>query len=860
MQPNEKFSAFPSFLATKEEKALDKYGKEYAQAIWSEYTKNSTLFNTRRQRDIENRKYAEGLESIQQFKDRLDLNGDTSYLNLDFSPINRIATIVDNIVGKMMNQSYKIQCNPLDPEAKTKYDDYRKELYANMFIKAYAPELEKRTGIPVVPKNKVVPETDDEAELHLKLNYKMDASIAMEEALQFVFMNCDFEETRRKILKDLVVLKRAATYRYYDEDRNIKVDYADPVDLITPYSKYEDFKNVDYQALIKQYTIREIAQLNPKFTDQQLLDIAKSQQGKNGNPNWNTNWALSYEGYYATDGLSVRPYYNFNIPVLEFYFLTINREVRLKKKNSKGGTFFEKKNPNYTGEIKPETIVVIDNGSQWKIKGETATVGKEVAKTLKEAQEYFAKQKNDKRTENAEVLTKDIQDRYEGRWIPGTEWIFNYKRSENIDREKIAGSYSPKTELPFTILAPDIYDMENKSLVERMIPHEKQINLIHLKTQQLLIKAKPPGVAIDLEGMDAIVAGMGDPKNARMDGIEITKMYEQTGSYTYRSRDKNGELIVGKVITPLDNGIGKDFAVLFAAYNQELQKINDVIGYNSAVDGSSPNVDALVGTQKLAVQATNNALRPIYQASVNIIQRTARRVALMIQDSIQFNNEAFVNAIGTYATNTLAYGKKLAFNQFAINIELLPDDEEKMQIEQQLQLGQQAGLLNPSDVLRIRQVLKEDVKAAGQLLVLLEDKNRKNKLQESQALQQQNAEVQAQAADAAAKSQADLDNILTENKIKVIDFEYTKKKEYLIEEGRLTLEQIAKKNEGLATVAVISNEGKENVQQRANEGKVIAQHIQNEGKKEVADKEHGHNLMHTAFERATEPKPEKEAK
>lgn len=839
--------SFPSFTATKEEKAKPEYGLRYAKAIWAEYSKNSSLFNTRRQRDIINRKYAEGLESIQKYKDRLDLNGDTSYLNLDFSPVNRIATIVDNIVGRMMNQNYKIQCNPIDPESKTQFDKHRSRLYADMFLKKFSEETEPLTGIPLVTKGRSIPETSEEAELDLKLKYKPAASIAMEKALKFVFMNNDAEEIRRKILRDLVVLKRAATYRYYDENKNIRYEYVDPVDLITPYSKYEDFKNIPYVAVLKQYTIGELAQMNPAFTQAELFEIAKTQAGKNNNPVW--SWSNSYEGYYNNDGADLSmPYYNFNISVMEFFYLTINKEVRTKKVNPKGGFYFDKKSDKYTGEVSAETISVTDEGSKWRLKGDTLEVGKAVAKTMEDAKKHFAKLKTDKKAAESEVITKNCQYRYEGKWIPGTKYIFSYKMSENIDRENVSGSYSPKTELPICIIAPGIYDMENKSLVERMIPHEDQINLINLKTQQLLIKAKPPGVAIDLEGMDAVVAGMGNPNNSKMDGIEITKMYEQTGSYTFRSRDKNGNVINGRVIEPLENGIGRDFAVLFAAYNNELQKMNDVIGYNSAVDASSPDTEALVGTQKMAVQASNNALRQTYQASTNLIVRQARRLALMVQDSIAYNNKAFIEAIGAYSTETLDYGKKIAFNQFAIDIELLPDDEERMQMEGLINLGIEQGVLMPSDVIRVRQVLKEDVKSAGQLMVLLEEKNRKNADASKRADIENNGAVQQQSAQMAAQAQAQLDQAITQNKIAIIQAQKEADIEKAQFEFNLQMQLQGLKNQGAAVVAEISSDGKINMQKVSNDAKIITAQVAAQSKEDTEYIKHESKIQHSAFE------------
>lgn len=839
---------FPSFTVSKEDKSEDWYGLKWAQAIWTQHLQNIGVYNDARERIILCRQYAEGLEQINKYKDRLDLNGDTSYLNLDFSPVNRIATIVDNVVGRMMNQNYKIQCNPIDPESRTKFDQHRKEMYANMFLQQYSQQVEQKIGVPLVPRGTKVPESNEEAELELKLKYKPAASIAMEKAIQFVMMNNDSEEVRRKILKDLVSIKRAATLRYYDENYNIKYEYVDPADLITPYSKFEDFKNIPYVGVLKQYTINEIAEMNPGFTEDQLFDIAKTSAGKYNNPSW--NFSNSYEGYYNTLG-NTRPYNNFNCQVLEFWFLTLNKEVRVKKKNSKGSFFFEKKNSNYTGEVSPSSVDVAENDTTWKSK-DGMEVGKAVAKTKEDAQIHFAKIKTEARNKVAETITKEIQYRYEGKWIVGTEYLYNYKMSENIDRENISGSYSPKTELPVVIIYPGIYDMQNKSWVERLIPHEDQINLIKLKSQQLLIKAKPPGVAIDLEGMDSIVMGMGKSENAQMNGIEITRMYEQTGSYTFRSRDKNGNVINSSVITQLENGIGKDFAVLFAAYNQELQMMNDVIGYNAAVDASSPDAKGGLGVNKMAIQATNNAMRPMFQAANNLILRQVKRLSLMIQDSIQFNHEAFAEAIGNYSSETIEYGSALAFNQFAIDITLLPDEDEKQQIEGLITLGIEQGLLTPSDILRVRNVLKENVKEAGELLVLLEDKNRKNKMEESAALQEQNGQIQQQSAQIASQMKQQELQLEVQTKSQLFQAEYTVKDQFEQKQFERAMALQKLKNEGTATVAEIAVGGKVDVQDAANKGKIITQQVANAGTIEKVHVEHESKLKHSAFENAIE--------
>lgn len=761
MADEKRLNNYPNPFATPEQKKEDKYGLDYANAIWADYNKNQIWWNARKQRDIINRKYAEGLESVEKYKDRLDLQGDTSYLNLDFNPTTRIANLVDNVVGRMMAQQYVIQCNPIDSASRTKEDDDRREMYANMFLKPVSDYVEKETGISMIDKSKPVPESDEEAELFFKLNYKQQASIAMEEALSVVFYNTDFEETKRKILRDLVVLKKAIVRPKYDENYNIVPAYEDPVDMVVPYSKYDDFRSVPYQAVIRKYTIGEIAQMTDKFTEEELFNIAKSQVGKNGNTN-NWAWDNTYEGYYFSEqNYAGRPYDDFNISVLEFYFLSINKQKYEKKETFADRFYFNKKKSNYEAP----------------------------------------KDARNKR----EVIEKNLQYRYEGKWIIGTEHIYDYKMSENIERERVLGAYSPKCELPFVMIYPDIYDMENKSIVERLIPHEDQINLIHLKIQQLLIKAKPPGLAIDLEGLENVTAGIGTGSTTP---IDLTKAYEQTGSYTYRSRDKAGNVINSNVITPLDNGIGRDFQLLFVAYNNELQIMNDVIGYNSAVDGSTPDPKTLVGTQKLAVNGTNSSLRPLNFAYIRMIERVAKRLSLMIQDSIEFENEAFTRSIGRQATEIITYGKKIALNEFGIKIELLPDEEERAQIEVLIQTALANKEIKTSDAVLVRQLLKQNVKLASQMLILREEKYRKEKMAEIQQQSQSNADAQSQAAQDAATAQQQTEMAISQAETQKMTEEYKLKSMLSEQEHKQRMNEIALQNSGKAVVQQESNRGK----------------------------------------------------
>lgn len=787
MDKKEEYKGFPNPFATPEEKASKEYGLNYAQAIWSHSQRNTVGNLTRKQRDIINRKYAEGLESIQKYKDRLDLNGDTSFLNLDFNPTTRIAMIVDNILGKLMNQDYKIQCDPIDPLSKTKEDEDRREMYTNMLLKPISDELQQKTGIPLVPTNKYIPESDDEAEMHFQMDYKQDASLSMEEALSVVFYNNNFKDIEKKVRRDLIVLKKGAVRRGYDENGAIVIEYIDPLDLIVPYSKHDDFRNITYVGILHKYTIGEIAQMTNEFDEETLWNIAKSQAGKNNNAPWAGNWATTYEGYYATNwGIAGRPYDDFNVTVMEFYFLTPEKVKYSKKETGKGNSFyFDKKDSNYKAPKE----------SKYK----------------------------------REVIERDIQYLYGGFWIATTEWMYGYKKINNVERERSNGAYSPKAELPVSMIWPQIYDMENKSLVERMIPHEDQINLIKLKMQQFMIKAAPPGVAVDVTALDEVILGLGQGK---MKPQDITRMWQQTGSYPFASQRSDGSLINGRPIEPLTNGISKDFGLLIQAYNHEIQMINDVIGFNSAVDASSPPVDALVGTQKLAAQASNNALRPLNESFIRIVEKLASRLTLMIQDSMEYDNKGFINSISRYAVNTIKYGKKISLNEFGIKVQFMPDEEERAEILQLIAIGLQNGTLKTSDAITIKQVLKSNVKLAAQYLILRERKNAEQKQKESALLQQQNAEVQSQSAQAASAADAQAQAAIMEAEKAKMKYEYELKNQF----EEMQLQRELKKIEA------------------QNIGKIQVQQVSNVGKEKVVEKQHESNLSQSVFDNITRKK------
>ncbi len=774
---------FPNPLAPPEEKAANEFGIKYARAIWQRHMNYLPTYTEQRNRWMINRKYAEGLQSVEKYKTQSEA-GETSWMNLDFTPIAIAMKFVNNLVGVLTGNKYKIDCDVLNGVAKTSYDDYVNELHANRLLKPLHDQIAPRTGIPLLPSGAVVPEDDEEQDIYVQQNFKLDEAMAMQLAVQYVFNTNKFSKIERKLIRDLVVLKICAVRRYYDGNYNICLEYIDPVDLITPYSKHDDYSNCMFKAVNKKYTISEIAQkakgTKDAFSEEELFDIAQRYEGSNyGNRTLGLG-GMSYAGYYSNLGLmSGRAYDDFNINVLEFEFLgedTLNFEKKTSKKL--GNSYFNKKSANYVPQA--------DAGEEHK----------------------YVK----------EGTSKTITNRYEGSWIVQSPYIYGYGKANNIPRKKEGDGYSTEAKLQIEIIAPQIYDMSNKSIIESIIPFVDTMQIIRLKVQQLLVKAIPPGLGIDVQAIENVLLGAG---GKAMTPDQVIKMYTQTGSLAYRRITKEGKEMNGDPVKILPNGIPPGLDTLVQLYNLEVQNIYQVTGYNPSSIGAAAN-DQLVGVGEMQNQATDNTLAPLKDDYRELVETIAQETALMCQDKIQYGDglEVFKNAIGTEAVSTIAALKGLPQCELGIRITYMPDKKEQDRLTRKIELALQEQLITLADSVRVEEQAKTDVKLAIQLLVYLEKKNEKQKAATAQANTQGNTQSQIQSAQAAEQAKQSTIQVESQSKAQLMQLEYSLKD----------------KNDDAAH------------KRRMEELMLV-----NDAKINMSKVEHDNKLLHTAFDNATQP-------
>ena len=673
------YSAFPSQVVPDAEKSSLEYGRQVAQAIEGEWWRqggNGTRFATSFNRFHSLRLYARGEQPVQKYKDELAINGDMSYLNLDWKPVPVISKFVDIVVNGLSNKSFEIKAFAQDPVSLKKRTDYANAIMHDMLAQPYLQNLEANLGVNNYKSTTpaALPENQEELDLHMQLSYKQSIEIAEEEVIDNTLAKNRFENIKRRFNYDLVTLGIGAVKTDWNLANGVTVDYVDPARLIYSYTEDPNFEDIYYVGEVKQLTIGEIAKKFPHLTDEQLDKIQKTKGIRNQLYGWQT-------------------YDENTIQVLFFEYKTYNTQVFKIKQGQNG---LEK------AIEKPDTF-------------------------------------NPEPSDNFERVGRKIEVLYEGVKVIGNNELIEWRLSENMTRPF---ADTTRVEMSYAICAPRMYKGRIDSIVNRITGFADMIQLTHLKLQQVMSRMVPDGVYLDMDGLAEVDLGNGTNYNP----AEALNMYFQTGSIVGRSLTQEGDMNPGKVpIQELQTSSGQGkIQSLISTYQYYLQLIRDVTGLNEARDGSMPDKDSLVGLQKMAANASNTATKHILQASLWLTLRTCENVSLKVADSLSYplTLNSLKSSISTYNVGTLQEIGNLNLHDFGLYLQLEPEEEEKAQLEQNIQMALQQGGIDLEDAIDIRQI--HNLKLANDLL--------KQKRKKRQAMEQQQAQMNIQAqADANAQ-------------------------------------------------------------------------------------------------------------
>ena len=685
---------FPSQVVSDAEKISYEYGLKVAHAIegeWFDKDNNSNRYIHNRNNFHNLRLYARGEQPIQKYKDELSINGDLSYLNLDWKPVPIISKFVDIVVNGIAERVYDIKAYSQDPFGVSKRTEYMDGIMEDMRTRELKEFIKETFGMDLFNDNPdLLPDSQEELDLHMQLNYKQAIEIAEEQALTTLLSGNRYDLTKRRFYYDLTVLGIGAVKTSFNTSEGVTIDYVDPANLVYSHTEDPYFEDIYYVGEVKTIPVNELIKQFPHLTQEDLKEVT----------DYNNQSSGRYESNRMKDGDNDRN----KVRVLYFNYKTYMSEVYKVKETASGGDKAIEKDDTFNP-------------------GENQNFSREARK---------------------------VECLYDGALILGTKKLLKWEMAKNMMRPK---SDYTKIKMNYAIVAPRMYEGRIESLVGRITGFADMIQLTHLKLQQVMSRMVPDGVYLDADGLAEIDLGNGtaySPQEALNMFFQTGSIIGR--SMTSEGDMNPGKVPIQEIASGA--GTGK-LQALIGNYNYYLQMIRDVTGLNEARDGSTPDERSLVGVQKMAAANSNTATRHILQSGMFLTSEVCECLSLRISDIIEYSptRDAFMQAIGGHNVMTLAEMSDLHLYDFGIFLELQPDEEEKAKLEMNIQvaLGQQN--IELEDAIDLREI--KNTKLANQLLKIRRKKkiSRDQMMQQENMQAQAQANIQQQEASAGFEQQ-----------------------------------------------------------------------------------------------------------
>lgn len=666
----------------------DKSSKEYGTKI-SRYIDStigagiSSYYWARNNRYKLNRNSANGKVNMGKFQDLLDFNGKENYANINWQSIKIVNRIISGLVGRWMQRNEKIQIQAVDNlSQKDKIDEY-KELEFIIANREYLKQLEQASGIPAIP-DKLIPETREELNLWTRQFQKLPEEILYELGCNDVLQsNGWFDVLKERVLHDSAEVGFIGTKTWMDEEGVIHVDYVKPENAIYSYSEYNDFRDTAWRGEVRSMKISELrrkygAEFGGSLTEEQLWEIAATAKDfqYNDKLRWDVNWNITL----------FRPYDEWNIDVLDFELKTVD-------------------NDSYT------VVTTKKNKSTILKKGKAQSIG-----------------------ENEEVIDESKYNIYRGVWVRTKQFLLEWGLKRNMIRPQ-----DPKevgnAEFSYSFYMYQNYTLTNVAIPEKIEEPADQMILARLKMQQLVAKMRPTGALINWDALQSIDYGLGEANKT----IDVMKLYDQTGTLYYRGRDDEGNPVPVPITELSNSGFLPQMQGLISLYNFHYSVLKDELGEdpNLAAQALTPRVTS--GNIDTAQQVAANATDYMYDAYVEVMKQTSRKIACLLHKSVTFGAQAYRH---------LLEEDDIKMRVFNSDVKLLPTTQEIMMLDARMN---QAIASNPDfplyiDTFKILRIAKEDVKLAEEYYRMSMKKMIETKQAQAQQNQQMTIQGQMQSA------------------------------------------------------------------------------------------------------------------
>ena len=639
-------SSFPSQVVPDAEKQTLEYGYEVGRAIENEWFRGDSgsgaggRFGNNWQNFHRLRLYARGEQSVQKYKDELSVNGDLSYLNLDWQPVAVLSKFVDIVVNGMVDKGYKIKTFATDPVAMKQKTDFAANVLRDIQAKELLEELKQKVGLDLYASNDPdnLPETREDLDLYIQLNYKQSIEIAEEEVIDNVLEFNRYEEIKKRVAQDLTILGIGATKTSFNLSEGVTVDYVDPANLVYSYTEDPNFDYIYYVGEVKSVSLQELKKEFSHLTDSDLEEIQK------------TSPVSSYNRQYSGQDDNYD-----NVQVLYFEYKTYSNQVFKIKKTDQG---LEK------ALEKPDTF-------------------------------------NPPENDNFEKVSRSIEVLYSGAKILGQDKMLEWKLAENMTRPY---SDQTRVEMNYCISAPRMYKGRIDSLVSKCIGFADMIQITHLKIQQVLSKMVPDGVFVDVDGLAEVDLGNGTSYNAQEALNMYFQTGSIVGRSLTQDGDPNrGKVPIQELQSSSGINKIQALIQTYQYYLQMIRDVtglNEARDGSMPAKDSLVGLQKLAAANSNT--ATKHILQSLMYITLRTCENISLRVADALDFPLTKN--ALMNAINSVNTATLEEISELNLHEFGIFLDLEPDEEDKQMLEQNIQIALQTQSIDLSDAIDIRDI------------------------------------------------------------------------------------------------------------------------------------------------------------
>ena len=667
------------------------YGKEVAQNIYSTIYGNQSYFWIRNNRFRKNRQIANGKMDMSVFLDRLEMNGKANYVNINWKSIIIGNTIVSRLVGSWMKRKEKIVVTAVDPfsvKKKKEAADEAEFIYQNKEVLA---QLQQESGVPIIPQDQFIAEDKDDLDLWVSEFNHLPEEIKYSMGVNNIFDANGWNDVlKERILHDSAEVGLVCTYTWMDDNGEVHVDWIRPENAVYSYSDFPDMRDTTYRGHVSSMKISELrARFGKEFggtlTEEQIFQIAQfaKEYQLTDKIKWMQDWNVAY----------LRPYDEWNIDVLNFEVKTLDSE------------------------------------------------GYTITKTKKNGSTIIRKGKPERLDENQEYVEEKKWNIYEGVYCPVTKTMLKWNIKKNMIRPQ-----DPKNigdaEFSYSFYLYQTYDMRNVSVPEKIEEPIEQMILARLKIQQLVAKMKPAGASINVDALQELDLGLGDSTKP----IEIQKIWEQTGNLYYRGRDAEGNPLPIPINELPNTGFAPQLQALIELYNFHYKVLKDELGEDPSL-ASQAAMPRVTSENVAAAQVLqNNATDYMYEAYINVMEETAKKVACLLNKSVTYGAKKY---------RDLLKEEEVRDRDFSTQIKMLPSEIDLVKLDAMMNnaIASNPDLVLYLDPFKVMKMARENIELGE--LYFRQAQKRYIKAKQEQAAQNSDMNSQSQLQSIQMKAQTD---------------------------------------------------------------------------------------------------------